>query len=157
VAAALAGDVRDDARGDGVVAHGLHGVGLHQPHVLVGGGVENDGGSVLGEDLAHALPLLAVGQHGAQHRWLHVALVEQLALDFEEVVLGVIEQHELTAAPPTHHASDLAAELSADRAAGARHQHDGALQIGADAVELHLHGLAAEHVLDLHLAHLARQ
>ena len=40
--AVLARDVRDDARGDRVVAHRLDGVGLHQPHVLVGGGVEDD-------------------------------------------------------------------------------------------------------------------
>ena len=28
-------------------------------------------------------------------------------------------------------------------------------EVGADALELHAHRLAAEHVLDLHLAHLA--
>ena len=32
-----------------------------------------------------------------------------------------------------------------------------AAQVGADAVDLDAHGLAAEHVLDLHLAHLAQQ
>ena len=58
--------------------------------------------------------------------------------------------------PPRRHARDLAAQLGADRAAGAGDEHDLAGEVGADAVELHAHGLAAEHVLDLHLAHLPR-
>ena len=99
--------MRDDARGDRVVAHRLDRVGLHQADVLVGGGVEHDGGPVLGEDLAHALLFLAVGQHRHEHRRLDVALVEQLALDLEQVVLGVVEQHDL--ARPD--ARDLAAQL----------------------------------------------
>ena len=45
-----------------------------------------------------------------------MALVVHLALDLEEVVLGVVEQHE----PARPHARDLAAQLGADRAAGAR-------------------------------------
>src|SRR5260221_5273127 len=36
---------------------------LHQVHVLVGGGVEDDAGPVLQEDLAHARCVLAVGEH----------------------------------------------------------------------------------------------
>ena len=55
------------------------------------------------------------------------------------------------------HARDLAAQLGADRAAGAGDEHDPAAQVGAHAVDLHAHRLAAEHVLDLHLAHLAHQ
>ena len=69
------GDVRDHARGDRVVAHRLHRVGLHQADVLVGGGVEHDRRAVLGEDLAHALLLLAVGEHRREHRGRDVALV----------------------------------------------------------------------------------
>ena len=52
-------------------------------------------------------------------------------------------------------ARDLAAQLRADRAAGAGDHDDLALEVGADAVELHAHGLAPEDVLDLDLAHLA--
>ena len=55
------------------------------------------------------------------------------------------------------HAGDLAAQLGADRAAGAGHEDDLVLEVGADAVELHDHRLAAEHVLDPHLAELAGQ
>ena len=97
--AALAGDARHQPRGERVVAHGLDRVGLHEPDVLVGGGVEDDGRAVLGEDLAHPLALLAVGQHGGERRGMDVAVVLELALDLEEVVLGVVEQDEPRAAP----------------------------------------------------------
>ncbi len=82
-----------------------------------------------------------------------MALVQQLALDREQVVLGVVEQHD----PMGLHASDLPAELRADRAAGACHEHGLLGQIGAHLLELHLHRLAPEHILDAHLAHLARK
>ena len=57
----------------------------------------------------------------------------------EEVVLGVVEQDQ----PARRDARDLAAELRADRAAGAGDEHDLAVEVRADAVELHPHRLAA--------------
>ena len=54
-------------------------------------------------------------------------------------------------------ARDLAAELGADRAAGAGDEHGAAAQVGAHAVDLDAHRVAAEHVLDAHLAHLPHQ
>ena len=63
----------------------------------------------------------------------------------------MVEHHQ----QPRPHARDLAAELGADRAAGAGDQHPLVLEVGADAVELHHHRLAAEHVLDPDLAQLA--
>ena len=80
-----------------------------------------------------------------------MAVVLELALDAEEVVLGVVDEHE----PPRRDARDLAAQLGADRAAGAGDHDDLAAEVAADAVELHAHRLAAQDVLDLHLAHLA--
>ena len=82
-----------------------------------------------------------------------VAVVLELAADLEQVVLGVVDQHE----PLRPDARDLAAELGADRAAGAGDQHHAAGEVGADAVDLDAHRVAAEHVLDLHLAHLAHE
>ena len=66
--AELARDARHQPRRERVVAHRLDRVGLHQPDVLVGGGVEDDGRAVLGEHLAHPLALLAVGEHRGEHR-----------------------------------------------------------------------------------------
>ena len=84
---------------------------------------------------------------------VHVAVVLELALDREEVVLGVVEEDE----PARRDARDLARELLADRAARARDEDDLAVEVRADAVELHAHGLAAEDVLDLDVAHLAHR
>ena len=83
---------------------------------------------------------------------MDVAVVLELALDREEVVLGVVDagssRRGATRAIWRH-------SSRADRAAGAGDHHDLAVEVGADAVELHPHRLAAEDVLDLHLAHLA--
>ena len=119
--------------------------------MLVRGRVEDDVGAVLREDLAHPDGVLAVGEDrgGAAE----VAVVLELAPDLEQAVLGVLDQHE----PLGADARDLAAELRADRAAGARHEHHLPAEVGADAIDLHAHRLAAEDVLDLHLAHLAQQ
>jgi len=84
---------------------------------------------------------------------MHVAILEQLPLNREDVVLGVVDEDD----PPGRDARDLAAELGADRSSSARNEHDLAGQVGTDALELHEHRLASEHVLDLDLAHLARQ
>ena len=57
------GRLGDDARGERVVAHRLERVLLHQRHVLVGGGVEDDVGLEPLHDLEHPLALAAVGKH----------------------------------------------------------------------------------------------
>ncbi len=105
---------------------------------------------MLGEHLAHALLLLAVGQDG--HRGTDVALLLELTADLEQVVLGVVDEDQAARA----HTGDLATQLGADRAAGAGHHHDLAGQVGADALELLADRLAAEHVLDPDLTQLAR-
>ena len=84
--------------------------------------MEDDRRAVLGEDLAHPLALLAVGEHGDGVE--HVAVLHELALDLEEVVLGVVEQDQ----PARADARDLAAQLGADRAAGAGDEHDAAVR-----------------------------
>ena len=147
-----AGDRRGlggDPGRDRVVAHGLERIGLHQRDVLVGGGVEYDIGLEALHHLEHALGLLAVREHRLDAR--EVPLAEHLAVDREEVVLGVVEKHE-QARP---HARDLARELGSDRASGTGDQHDLVLEVCADAVELHHDGVAPEDVLDAHLAQLA--
>ena len=54
--------------------------------------MEDDRRPVLGEHLAHPLALLAVGEDRGERRRVHVAVVLELALDREEVVLGVVER-----------------------------------------------------------------
>ena len=113
--------------------------------------MEDDGGAVLGEHLAHPLLFLAVRQH--RHGVERVPVFDELALDLEQVVLGVVEQDE----PARAHARDLAAQLRSDRPAGAGDEDAAAGQVLADALDVHPHGVAAEDVLDLDLAHLAHQ
>ena len=81
------------------------------------------------------------------------AAVGQLALDREQVRLGVVDQHQRGRAE----ASDLAHELGADRAAGAGHQHAAAGHVRADLGQVEAHRLAAEQVLDLHVAQSRHQ
>ena len=65
-----------------VVPHGLERVRLHQRHVLVRRGVEDDLGPVALEDLPQLRAVAAVGEH--RHARGELALVDELALDLEE-------------------------------------------------------------------------
>ena len=149
--AVLARDRGQRARGERVVAHGLDRVVLHQPDVLVGGGVEDDLRPVLGEHLAHALLVLAVGQDGVGE--VDVALVASSRSISNRFASQCVEQHERAGV----HAGDLAAQLGADRAAGAGHEHAAAGQVAADGLDLHPHRVAAQDVLDLDVAQLTRE
>ena len=110
--------------------------------------MEDDVGLEALHHLQHPVRLLAVGEHRLDAG--EVALLDHLAVDLEEVVLGVVEHHQ----QPRLDAGDLAAELGADRAAGAGDEDDAVAQVGADPVELDDDRVAAEHVLDLDLAQL---
>ena len=101
------------------------------------------------EHLAHPLALLAVREH--RNGGADVAVLLELADDLEQVVLGVVEQHQ----PAGSHPGDLPAQLRADRTARTGDEHDLLGQVGAHPLDLHPHGLAAEDVLDPHLAKLA--
>ena len=111
--------------------------------------MEDDVGLEALHHLEHPVRLLAVGEHRLDAG--EVALLDHLAVDLEEVVLGVVEHHQQARLD----LGDLAAELGADRAAGAGDEDDAVAQVGADPVELADDRVAAEHVLDPHLAQLA--
>jgi hypothetical protein len=113
--------------------------------------VEDVRRAVAAEDLGHPLALLAVGQDRRDRGRVNVAVLLELALDLEEVVLGVVDQHEHAGS----HAGDLAAELGADGAAGAGDHHHLAAEVGADAVDVHPDRLAAQDILHLDVTHLA--
>ena len=112
--------------------------------------MEDDGRPVLGEHLPHPFLLFAVGEH--RNRGAHVAVLLELAHDLEQVVLGMVDEHQA----PGVHARDLPAQLAADRPSGAGNHDHLVGEVGADTLELHADRLAAEHVLDADLAQLAR-
>ena len=108
-------------------------------------------GAVLVEDLPHLLAVLDVAED--RGGGVVAALVDELALDLEQIRLGVVEEHE----PRGADARDLPAELRADRSARAGDEHDLAGQVARDRGDVDLDRLAAEHVLHLDRAQLARQ
>ena len=81
------------------------------------------------------------------------ALVLELAVDLDERVLGVVDEHDLLRSER----GDLAAELRADGAAGAGHEDGRARDVRGDRRNVELDCLAAEDVLHLDLAELARR
>ena len=126
-------------------------VRLHQRHVLVGRCVEDDVGPEALHHLEHPLAFLAVGEHRLVAA--EMPPLGHLAIDREQVVLGVVDEDE----QPRANARDLARELRPDRAAGPGDEHDPVLEVGADPVELHHYRVPPEHVLHSHLAKLARE
>jgi len=144
-------DLGEDPRPERVVADGLERVGLHQRHVLVGGRVEDDARPVAVEDLPHLRPALHIREHRDARR--EAALVHELALDLEQGRLALVDEDQ----PLGPEAGDLAAELGADRAAGAGDEHRLVLEIRSARVEIDVDRLAAEDVLDLHRPDLRRE
>ena len=64
--AGFAGGFGHVAGADDVVLHGFVGVSFHQGHVLVGGGVEEDGGLVAGDGGAQFAVVADIANDGCQ-------------------------------------------------------------------------------------------
>src|SRR6478672_681772 len=122
--AELDGDLRDRARRKHVVRHRLQRVRLEHADVLVRGRVEQNLRPVALEHLAHLGAVAAVCEHG--DRGGEVSLVDELTLDLEERRLALVDQHDPRRTEPRQ----LAAELRADRAAGAGDEHGLVLHVG---------------------------
>ena len=95
------------------------------------------------EDLAQLRPVTGIRKH--RDRGGVVALVDELALDLEQRRLALVEQYQARRSEP----GELAAELRADRAAGARDEDRLALDVGRDEPEVDLDLLTTEHIFDL--------
>ncbi len=116
--------------------------------MLVGGGVEDGDGLFLREDRVDALSVADVGDVAAagdvgRERF-------QFAIDLEEVVFGLFDEHEAGRLV----AQDLSAHFRAYGAAGARDQDDLVVQVLADALGVEFDLLAAEEVFDVDVANL---
>ena len=117
--AELDGDLGDHAASPSTLLRDrLERVRLHQRHVLVRGGVEDDrrAGSARRPGASSAR-FLHVGEH--RHRRGEAALVDELALDLE----SAFSAWSTSTMPLGAERGDLAAELGADRAAGAGDEH----------------------------------
>ena len=102
-----------------VVAHGLDRVRLHQRHVLVRRGVEDDRGLVALEDLAASSARLPTSASTAAHGGEAALVARARARSRTARVSALLDEDE----PRRAEARDLAAELRADRAAGAGDEH----------------------------------
>ena len=149
--AVLDGDIGHDLRRKGVVPDRFEGVRLEHRHVLVRGCVEDHGGLVALEDLAHLRPVAAVAEHGGDGR--KRALIEQLPLEVEERPLGFLDEHK----PCRSEARDLTAELRADRPAGAGDEHRLAGEVRGNRRDVDLDRLSSEDVLHLDRPDLTRE
>ena len=110
-----------------VVLHGLGGADLHQRHMLVGRCMEHHSGVV---GLKHLVQPLFIPDGADQHGHRDVAAV--LLLQFHQQLVGAVLvdiKDQQLAGPEAHH---LAAELAANGAAAARHQHGLAGEVAGD-------------------------
>ena len=119
--------------------------------MLVRRGVEHHLGPEPVERAVDALGVLHVADH-REHPQLRV-LGHDLVMHEVQPVLGVVEQHQLRG----HEARDLSHQLGTDRTSGARHDDPLAAQEVAHLVHVEFDRLAAEQVLDTHVAHLGQR
>lgn len=142
------GTFHDVLSAEDVILDGFFGLQLHEGHVLMGGGVEDDGGPVAGEDALQALLVAHVADDGD----IVFARVfgEQLLVDLVDAVLAASEQNELLGSGEGY----LAAELGADGAACAGDEDSAALQVGGDFLQVELDGFAPQEVFKRDVAQL---
>ena len=114
--------------------------------------MEDDRGAVLGEDLPHALLFLAVGEHRREHRGRARGARPRAPAGSRRgcprrgrastILCGSTRAIWRHSSEPIEPPAPVTSTICAG-------------QVGADPLQLHVHRLAAEHVLDADLAHLA--
>lgn len=154
----VCGDVDEDLHGmferqlrevrgaEDVVQHGFFRVLLHQRHVLVGGGVEDDLRAEAFEDAGQPLAVAHVGDDRGERQAGVVGA--QLLLYLEEAVLPPPEQDEARGGE----GNQLTDDFAPDGAARAGDEDGSAPDVPGDLVEFEPDGLAVQQVLDLHVA-----
>ena len=105
--------------------------------------MEHDFGAVARKELGDARLVLRIADDGA-HGERRMAILEFLR-DRVQRKLGHLEEHQ----PRRREARDLAAELGADRAAGAGDQHRAAVEKAMQSRVVERDGVAAEQVVEL--------
>ncbi len=118
--------------------------------MLVGGGVIDRVGLPGGDDLGH--PPLVADRSEQRHDpdWLAAGTGGQVAVDVVEPELADLDQQQQGGLER----QQLAAELAADRSAGARHHHGLARDRAAHQCAIGQHRFTAEQILDLDIADL---
>ncbi len=112
------GGVGEGLGAEDVVSDGFAGVGFGERDVFVCGGVEDDGGEMIGEDLVDADGVGNVADSGDEFDGGEGFF--EFAFDFEDGVFGLVEEDE----EGGFKAADGAAEFAADAAAGTADEDD---------------------------------
>ena len=141
------GDFRELTRAERIVADRLRRLAFHQEHVLVGRRVKHHLRAVPSEDRLHPRPFEDIG-HQRRDRAAEPFLIE-LLLDQKQRRLALFHQQQALRVERR----DLPAELAADAAARARHQHHLTRECLPDARGIDLHRRPAQEVLHLDRPH----
>src|ERR1022692_2391154 len=136
---------------ENVVFDRLEDVCFHQGDVLVGGGMIDHRWRVLAQDLVQAGAILYAPDLRVEGRFREG--LAHFAVDFEQGGLGDFESNNSGGVE----ACNLPAEFGADGPGRAGDQYDFASEHAADLVLFQLHGVAAEQILNRHLADLSRE
>ena len=134
-------------RAKDVVFHRLGAAFLHQRHVLVRGGVEDDGGVKFRKQRVQ-FALVADGADAHEDGAVRPVALPELAFQLVGAVFVDVEDDEQFRLKAHH----LPADLRADGAAAAGDQHHLAGQIAADGVHIQRHFVAGEEVRGIDLA-----
>ena len=130
--------------------HRLGGIDFHHRHMLVGGSVEHEFGSISGESQFHALTILHIA-----HKEHHIGIGELVFHLQREVVhrrFGLVHQHDLLG----FIGSDLLHDFGADRATSTGNEHHRIANVGAHERIVEHNGLATQQVFNLHFLHISR-
>ena len=142
----LVGQIGDAAGAEDVVLDGLADVAFHQRDVLVGSGMEDDGGAKTVEDQPHPGGVADVADAAVDLGFAR--LVPELAIDGEDAVLTAADEDQGLGMEVQH----LAAYLGSDAPPGAGDQNGAVRQETADGVGVQLDGLAPQEVVDFDVA-----
>ena len=137
---------RQRLRPEDIVRHGFLDIQLHEGHVLVGRGVEDDLRPEVIEDGSYPARIADIGNDRQERQ--AVAVLRQVHHRLEYAVLTVAKQRQLGRPPASH----LPAQFQADRPSGAGDQNAFPGQRLADCLVVDMGRLAAQQVTDLDLA-----
>ena len=142
----LVGQVGDAFRAVNVVFDGLARIGLHQRHMLMRGGVEDDIGSVVDKNLPHPVFIGHIADARAQRPGRGRGL--QFPFNRKNPVLAAAD-HDQGPRLETEH---LPADFRSDATPGAGDQDRAAINQGTDGTGVELHGIAAQKIVDVDVA-----
>jgi hypothetical protein len=135
------GGTSSHERADRIVADRLGGLALHERHMLVRGGVENESGFPFLKDGSHPFAIADIGGNRFHSRFLEIP--HQFLLQHEQGRLRTLDQHQ----PARAMARQLATKLRANASAGSGDQNNFPADKGIDGPLVDGDGFASQQIL----------